>query len=213
MKRIPVGAGIIVVLAAAIAVTCAQDRDGLTRAATAAEQQSRVETLVIPYGTCVVAALDVSISTETNRSGDRFSATTVGPIVVDGRTVIAAGARINGILRDVRAAGRIKGRARMTLICQGIVDLADRNHAIMALPLTLRAASAPRGGAGRAAAGNAPAAIVGAIASEEGGAALEAGNGTILVPATETDEVELRAGQRLKVWTVSPTSVGVLAQR
>ncbi|MHB8078100.1 MAG: hypothetical protein ACYDIE_02430 [Candidatus Krumholzibacteriia bacterium] len=205
MNRIPAGVGVIVAMAAAITVVGALDRAGAGNAATAKTQPPRFETLVIPDGTYVVAVLDAGISTNTNRSGDRFSATTVGPILVGRRTVVSAGARIHGILRDVQASGRIGGRAGMTLIYQGIVDLKGTNHAILALPLRLLAASRTRGGAANAGAGEVP----GATAPESDGATLGASVGTLFLPANSGDAIELAAGQRLGVWTTSPTSVGV----
>ena len=209
MKRIPAGVGIIVVMAAAIAVVCAGYRESAGNAATAKTQQSRFETLVIPNGTYVVALLDSRISTNTNCSGDRFSATTVGPILVGRRIVVSAGARIHGILRDVQASGLIRGRAGMTLIYQGIVDLEGTNHAILAQPLQLLAASRTRGGAANAGAGEVP----GVTARESDGATLGASVGTLFLPATSGDAIELDTGQRLGVWTTSPTSVGVATLR
>ena len=122
MKRIPASIGILILIAVAITVGCTKDQEGVRDAAAArtpAVQKPRFETLVIPDGTNVVASLDTRLSTETNHTGDPFGATTTEPIIVGGRTVVPAGARIHGVLRDVQASGRIKGRARMTLAYQG----------------------------------------------------------------------------------------------
>jgi hypothetical protein len=177
----------------------------------------RVETLVIPSGTHIVASLNQRLSTETNHTGDQFGATTTEPIVVDGKTLIPAGARMHGSLRDVQASGRIKGRARMTLAYQDIVDSEGKTHSISAVPLTLQAASATRGDVEKIAAGGVLGALIGGIAGGGKGAAIGAGAGagagTVLMLATKGDDVELEVGQRLNVQMTSSTSVQVLAQR
>jgi hypothetical protein len=220
MKQFSAGIGILILIAAAITVGCTKEQEGVrsgTAAQTQAVQKPRFETLVIPGGTNVVASLDRRLSTETNHAGDSFVATTTAPIIVDGRTVVPAGAQIHGVLRDVQASGRVKGRARMTLAYQGIVDSQGTTHAISALPLTLQAASTTHGDVEKIAAGGVLGALVGGITGGGKGAAIGAGAGagagTILMLATKGDEVELQAGRRLNVQMTSSTNMQVLAQR
>jgi hypothetical protein len=214
MKRIPASIGILVVIAAAITAGCTQDRE--SSRSEAAAQKPRFVTLIIPDGTSVVASLDARLSTETNQTGDAFGATTTEPVIVGGKTVLPTGTRIHGVLRDVQASGRIKGRARMTLAYQGVVDSEGKTHVISATPLTLQAASATRGDVEKIAAGGVLGAIIGGITGGGKGAAIGAGAGagagTVLMLATKGDEVELEAGQRLNVEMTSATSIAVLAQ-
>jgi len=116
---------------------------------------------------------------------------------VSGRTILPAGARIHGLLRDVQASGRVKGRARMTLAYQTIVDSRGTTHAISALPLTLQAASATHGDVEKIAAGGVLGAIIGGIAGGGKGAAIGAGAGagagTVLMLATKGDDVVIEA--------------------
>jgi hypothetical protein len=216
MRRFSAGIGILALIATVITAGCAQDQAS-ARNAEAAAQKPRFVTLVIPDGTQVVASLDTRLSTETNHTGDAFGATTTEPIIVSGRTVFPAGARIHGVLRDVLASGRIKGRARMTLAYQGIVDSEGKTHSISALPLTLQADSATRGDVEKIAAGGVLGAIIGGITGGGKGAAIGAGAGagagTVLMLATKGDEVELEAGQRLNVQMTASTSMQVLAQK
>jgi hypothetical protein len=219
MKRLPTNIGILVLIAAAITAGCAKETG--TRDAAAARSQEapkpRFETLVIPDGTSVMASLGTRLSTETNHAGDPFVATTTAPVIVDGRTVVPAGATIHGVLRDVQASGRIKGRARMTLAYQGIVDSQGTTHTISAQPLTLQAASATRGDVEKIAAGGVLGAIVGGIAGGGKGAAIGAGAGagagTVLMLATKGADVVLDPGRTLTVQMTSSTSLPVLAQR
>jgi hypothetical protein len=220
MKHIPASIGILVLIAAAITAGCSQDRDGVRGTAAAqdrAPQKPRVETLVIPSGTSVIASLDTRLSSETNHAGDAFGATTTEPVIVAGKTAIPAGARIHGVLRDVQASGRIKGRARMTLAYESIVDSQGKTHPISAQSLTLQAASTTHSDVEKIAAGGILGAIIGGVTKGGKGAAIGAGAGagagTILMLATKGDDVELEAGQRLNVQMMSPTSIQVLAQR
>ncbi|MFH1219696.1 MAG: hypothetical protein V1694_04510 [Candidatus Eisenbacteria bacterium] len=220
MKRLPASIGILILIAVAIMVGCTKDQEGVrsgTAARTSAVEKPRYETLVIPDGTNVVASLDTRLSTETAQTGNTFGATTIEPIIVGGKTVVPAGAKIQGVLRDVQASGPIKGRARMTLAYEGIVDSEGKTHAISTVPLTLQAASSTHGDVEKIAAGGVLGAIIGGIAGGGKGAAIGAGAGagagTILMLATKGDEVELEAGQKLNVAMTSSTSIQVLVQR
>lgn len=217
MKRTPTILVMLIMAAAAIAAGCSKDQGATQDKAAASPPKPRFETVVVPEGTTVVATLDASLSTQTNHTGDPFVATTVGPILVGGRTVFPAGARIHGVLQDVQASGRIDGRARMTLAYQGIVDAADKTHAFSAVPLTLQAASETHNDVEKIAAGGVLGAIVGGISGGGKGAAIGAGAGagagTILMLATKGEDLELAAGQRLNIQMTSSTSVQVLAGR
>ncbi len=214
MSRFPISIGILMLFAAASSLSCSNSRG---QEQSRADQKPRFETLVIPDGTTVVVALDAPLSTGTNHSGDSFTATTITPINIDGRTVVPAGVPVRGVLSDVQASGRVKGRAQMTLAYQSIGDAEGVTHPISAHQLTLQAASATRGDVEKIAAGSVIGAIVGGIAGGGKGAAIGAGAGagagTILMLATQGDEVELAAGQQLNVQMTSATDIKVLAQR
>lgn len=141
MNRISARLGLLVGIAVAITAGCTRDRESVRGAEAAARYRARYERMVIPDGTSVVAKLESRLSTETNRTGDRFDVTTIEPIIIEGRTALPAGARIHGALRDVEASGRSQGRARMTLVYEGIVDSEGMTCEIAALPLALEAAS------------------------------------------------------------------------
>lgn len=220
MRRMTARIGIFALVAAAIVAGCAREPDGESSAKDArapAVSKPRFETIVIPDGTNVVAALDSRLSTETNQTGDPFHVTTIEPILVGGRTVVPTGSSIHGVLRDVQASGRTSGRARMTLAYETIVDSEGKTHALSAAPLTLQAASATQGDVEKIAAGGVLGAIIGGIAGGGKGAAIGAGAGagagTVLMLATKGDDVELEAGQKMNVTMTSSTSIPVLAQK
>jgi len=223
MKRITGSFGIALLLIfTAVTTGCTKDASKAEVLSESDHQGSakapvtRYETLVLPAGTNFVAVLQTQLATDVNTTGDAFVATTVDPIVVDGRTVAPAGSRIDGVLRDVQASGKIKNRAHMTLVFQEIVDSAGKPHVISAQPLTIQAASETRNDVLKIAAGGAVGAIIGAISGKKNGAligaAAGAGAGTILVLATKGDDVELAQGVKLYVQMTGPTSFVVAAR-
>ena len=64
--------------------------------------------LVIPSGTEIEVMLDQALSSETANVEDRFEASTVAAIQVNGRTVIPAGATLSGIVSEVRSNKRMR---------------------------------------------------------------------------------------------------------
>jgi hypothetical protein len=210
--------GVFVLIAVAAMAGCTKESESDRARAAQARQgaKPRMQTAVIPAGTNVVASLDSRLSTDTNVTGDRFAATTTESIVVDGKTVIPAGARIHGMLRDVQASGRVSGRARMTLAYEQIVDSEGKTHAISAEPLTLQAASETTSDVEKIAAGGVLGGIIGGIAGGGKGAMIGAGAGagagTVLMLATKGDEVELESGQRLSFHMMAPMSIAIAAK-
>lgn len=71
--------------------------------------------VAVPEDTALRVSLDRAISSDQSRPGDHFDATVVSPVLVDGKTVIPEGARVEGIVIDARHSGRLKGRAELRL--------------------------------------------------------------------------------------------------
>jgi outer membrane lipoprotein SlyB len=218
MKRLPGSIGIVLLIAAAVAAGCKENASESSKAmASQQAQKPRYATLTIPAGTNVIASLGTTLSTDANHSGDAFVATTTEPIIIDGKTVVPAGARMRGTLSDVQASGRISGRARMTLGFDEITDSAGKTHAISAQPLTMQAASKTQGDVEKIAAGGVIGAVIGGLTGGGKGAAIGAGAGagagTVLMLATKGDDVQLNPGQRLNVQIRTPLSIQTVAQR
>jgi hypothetical protein len=223
MKRIRTSIGISLLVVAAAAIWgCDQAADGApspkgtASSGSPTSQKPRLDTLVIPNGSSVVASLDTPLSTDVNHSGDAFTATTIESIDVGGRTAMPSGSKIHGVLQNVEDSGRIKGRAQMTLVYQSIVDPKGQRYSISAVPLTLQADSATHGDIEKIAAGTVLGAIVGGIVDGGKGAAIGAGAGagagTIVMLATKGDDLELNPGQKLAIVTTGATSVQVAAR-
>lgn len=153
---------------------------------------SRTQLVTVPAGTKIPIRLDQGISTEKNNSGDTFSATLDGPLTVNGKTLAPAGTRVEGLLTNVIEAGRVEGRASLTMVLRRMMVDQD-DYTLSTQPLTLVARSTKKKDAkiigGSAVAG----AVIGAIAGGGKGAAIGAaaggGSGTGYVLATKGDPV------------------------
>jgi len=139
-----------------------------------------------------------------NQAGDQFSGNLGAPITVDGRTIIAKGAKVQGRVVDAESSGRVKGRANMRLVLTGVmhdgkmIPIVTKANFIEAEGTKGRDAAVIGGGAGIGTA-------IGAIAGGKKGAATgaiiggAAGTGTVL--ATKGKEVELAAESKLAFTT------------
>ena len=129
--------------------------------------------LVVPADTAIRVVLDQTISSKTARSGDSFSATVESPVETEGKTAIPKNARVNGVVRDAKAAGRFKGGASLVLELTSIT-VAGRDYEVQ----TSSAAMSSKGKGKRTAAmvggGAAGGAAIGGLAGGGKGAAIGA---------------------------------------
>ncbi len=92
-----------------------------------------LEPASVPVGTAVRMKLDKSISTSYNVPGDAFSARVSEAVIVDGRTVIPAGASLRGRITRVTEPRRIRGTPTITLRPEAIVLPDGKQYAISAV--------------------------------------------------------------------------------
>ena len=132
--------------------------------------------VVIPRGTLLRVRVDEALSTRRNYRGDRFTATLMEPVTVEGENVLPSGTRLTGHVLVSRPSGRLKGRALLELE----LDSFERDGHRYAITTSAAARVSGRhrkrniiaigGGAGSGAA-------IGAIAGGGVGAAIGAGAG------------------------------------
>lgn len=65
----------------------------------------------IPAGTRIRVQLAQTLSSKESQTGDQFSGTLADPVVVNGQTVIRAGAQASGTVTEAKSQGRFKGQA------------------------------------------------------------------------------------------------------
>ena len=90
-------------------------------AAAEAPAPAPVRAMVIPRGTTLRVRVDETLSTRRNLRGDRFTATLMRPVTVDGEIVLPAGTRLSGHVIAASPSGRLKGRARLVLALDSFV--------------------------------------------------------------------------------------------
>jgi hypothetical protein len=142
-------------------------------AQTAVKKAIEPRPLVVPADTAIEVVLDQSLSSKTTRSGDKFSATVESPVEVDGRVAIPKGARVEGIVKEAKAAGRFKGSAVLSLALTS-VTVHGRDHEIQTSAPTMSSKGKGKRTAVMVGGGAAGGAAIGAIAGGGKGAGIGA---------------------------------------
>ena len=161
----------------------------------------------VPAGTELEVRLQNSLNSGTVMVEDRFEATTLADLVLDGRNVIPAGSAMRGVVTAVEPATRTNRTSRLTVSFDQ-VTIGTRSYPIRATVTEALEAGGVKEEAGRTAAGAGVGAIIGAILGGTKGALagiLIGGGGTIA--ATEGQQVELPQGTVLKVRIDSPGQI------
>ncbi len=74
------------------------------------------DVMVLPLGTQLKVRLAQPLHSGKNKTGQSFEAILDENIVIKSRTVLTRGTRITGTLVEVKGSGRVKGRAKMSLV-------------------------------------------------------------------------------------------------
>jgi hypothetical protein len=150
----------------------------------------------LPAGTRLRIRLDQDLGSKISNAGDSFTATVDDPVVINGETVIAKGARADGTVIDAKPLGRFKGGAELAIkldrvhtkwgsypVSTSSIDRAEKGKG-------KRTAVMAGGGAGLGAligglAGGGKGALIGGLAGGGAGTAGTAftGNKQIVLPA------------------------------
>ncbi len=86
----------------------------------------------LPTGTAIRMKLETPLSSRANRTGDPFSGRVTEPVVINGRTVIPAGAAINGRLLRVSDPRRIAGVGSVRMLPETVLLPNGKSFAISA---------------------------------------------------------------------------------
>ena len=162
----------------------------------------------IPVGTELDVRLQNTLNSGTAQVEDRFEATTLVDLNIDGRIVVPAGSLMRGVVSSVSPATRTNRRAEMTVSFDQIT-INDRSYPIRATVTQAIQGEGIKGEAGRVGVGAGVGAIIGGILGGFKGALagiLIGGGGTIA--ATEGREVELPQGTVLRLRFDSAAQIG-----
>ncbi len=173
---------------------------------------NRPDPVTVPAETPIRITLNQTLASDQNSSGDRFDATVAEAVVIDARTVIPEGARVEGLVVEARPSGRLMGRARLHLALR-TVDVRGQSYEIRT------AASHKVGGdhkkrnlafiGGGAGGGMLIGAIAGGAKGALIGGPVGAGAGTAVAFFTGKKDIRLGAETPLTFRLAEPVSIDV----
>lgn len=156
-------------------------------------------TALLPQGTVIEIRLTQALSSQTNQSGDKFSATLDRDLTSGDKILIPHKSRVLGQLLDVVQSGKVEGRARMSLVLTTI-ELEEESYPIETNTITIETESTKGKDAKVVGGGAGLGALIGGIfAGKKGaaiGAAIGGGAATARVLTTKGRKVELQPEQK-----------------
>ena len=173
-----------------------QAASGRSSATSAAPSAARE----VPTGTEMDVRLQNPLNSGTAAVEDRFEATTLADVVVDGRSLIPSGSLVRGVVSAVEPAGRLNRTAKMSVSFDQ-VTINGRSYPMRGTVTQTIEGKGIRGDAGKAGVGAGVGAVLGAVLG---------GGGTIA--ATEGKQVDLPQGTVLRVRIDSPLAVAPAAR-
>ena len=167
--------------------------------------------VVIPAGTRFRVALIDAVSSDKSHPGETFMASLAEPVVVDGKTVLEKGTKVQGRVVDSKESGRVKGRASIELILTEILRANGDHVSISTKPYRAVAESTKKRDAAIIGGGAGVGAAIGAIAGGGKGALIGAavggGAGTGTVLATKGKEIHYSPETRLPFTLAAPVEI------
>ena len=169
----------------------------------------------VATGTPLAVRLNHSISSESNAAGDEFTATLDESLNSEGRTLAPEGSQVIGRLTEVQDAGKMKGRARMTLVLHTL-EVGNKSYSIETRPISFKAKATKKKDATKIGAGAGVGALIGALAGGKKGAAIGAGvgagAGTGVVLATKGEKVAFGGETQFSFKLAEPVKLPVVKE-
>jgi hypothetical protein len=151
-------------------------RESGTPVSNVAPEPPKPRFAVLPAGTKLDVRLSEALSSDDNRSGDKFEATLDNDLEAGGTVIAPRGSVVVGKVVKADQGGRVEGRAAMSLTVTEIKTKAAA-YPVNANTLSFTADSSKKSDATKIGAGAAIGAVIGAIAGGGKGAAIGAGVG------------------------------------
>jgi hypothetical protein len=131
----------------------------------------------IAAGTPLVVRTTGKMSTKNEQAGNRFEATLVQPLIVDGWTLAKTGALVEGVVAEASEGGKVKGKAAITLQLDTLRLADGRILKIRTGAITQEAKSGMKKDVVRGGIMTGAGALIGGLAGGGKGAAIGAGIG------------------------------------
>jgi hypothetical protein len=205
----------VALLIAGLAATAASDQiEARTTASPPGPASVGWREITIPAGTALPVVLDMSVGSDISRVEQPVHGHLARPIVVRGVTAIPSGSAVSGVVTDARRAGKVKGRAHVSMRFSSLTRRGDSEHYRLQTRLIGRTAPATKKAdamkIGVPAAGGA---LVGGLIGGKKGAAIGTaaggGAGTAVVLSTRGKEVRFGRGATVLVRLAQPLVVRV----
>jgi hypothetical protein len=162
-----------------------------------ADADAAVREITIPAGTALSLQMASTVSSASSRIEQPVSATLRRAIVVNGRTVVPAGAAVTGYVNQVQRSGRVKGRGLIGVRFNRI-RVGDTRYTIETASIARRAPATKKADAAKIGIGAGVGALAGALTGGKKGAAIGTGvgaaGGTAFVLSTRGKEVAIGRG-------------------
>jgi hypothetical protein len=191
------------------------------RAATPATERStdpaavrgpEVREITIPAGTALSLELATTVSSQDSSIEDPVQATLRRAIVVDGATVVPAGAQVSGHVTEATRPGRVKGLARVGMRFNRL-RVGNTAYDIRTAAISRQGEATKKDDATKIGIGAGAGAITGAIAGGKKGAAIGtavgAGGGTAVVLATRGEDVTVARGTVVTARLAQPVTIRI----
>lgn len=196
--------------ASAVARTAGTAVEGDKTGSAAAPARAQFREVTVPAGTPLRLTLESAISSDTSKPEDPVRAELSGAIVVDGTTVVPAGAEVTGFVVDAKESGRVKGRGQLSWRFTQLRS-EGKMHDIRTALISRTAEATKSEDAKKIGVGAGAGAVIGAIAGGKKGAAIGTavggGAGTGVVLATKGEEVQLGAGAAMRTTLTEPLAI------
>jgi outer membrane biosynthesis protein TonB len=175
--------------------------------------EPRFEEYTVKADSVLGIRLDQSVSSATARLEDRVTASVSRDVLVNGRTAVPAGARLEGNVTLVEPGSKFKGRARLGIRFHTLV-MADGLRVPIQTETLFRDGDSATGSTAKKVGGGAAAgAILGAVLGGKKGAIIGAGvgaaGGTAAVVAGDNKDAVLESGTPLTMRLTSPVTVTI----
>lgn len=166
--------------------------------------------VTIPVGTALYGNLETAVATDKNHVGDPVRIRTSRAVLVDQRALVPAGSAVHGTVTHVRAAGRMKGAAELTVRFTEVELPNGARYPVSCEPLRQvvkgdgRETAAEIGGG--AAVGGILGGVIGGGDDVLKGAAVGAAVGTGVAAATKGEQIVLPAGKSITLRLSAPVT-------
>ncbi len=158
-------------------------------------------TITVPAGTAFSVVLQTTLSTKTSNTGDRFSARTSSPVLVNGKIAIPEGAALHGHVVLAEQPGKASGRGKLQLAYDSI-EFGGHSYNLDSRSPVYESKSGTGKDVGLIGGGAVVGGVIGGIAGGSKdigkGAAVGAATGTGAALMTRGPQLELGAGSALR---------------